>query len=145
MCFSCRPLAESTATSPGTRWLLQVQLSKCHPQIPTNSLNSRNSGFVPSCRCQGWLWDSVCPAHFLTFVRKRKDQLLETACSLFKCPSGKFIRPDEADTRLCEALRGKPGRRNWIGGTRLKETGGIHPVNKKCQMAGFYYQTNGVL
>lgn len=34
VCFSSRPLAESTATSPGSGWLLQVQLSKCHHQIP---------------------------------------------------------------------------------------------------------------
>lgn len=66
--------------------------------------------------------------------------LLETARALFRCPSGKFIRPDEADTRLREAFRGKPGKRNWIGGTTLKETGEVHPIKKRCQIAGFYYR-----
>lgn len=84
----------------------------------------------------------VCPAASLTFVRRRKDLLLETACSLFRCPSGKFIRPDKADIRLCEAFRGKAGKRNWIGDTTLKETGLIHPINKRCQNTGFYYLTN---
>lgn len=146
VCFSSRPLAESTATSPGAGWLLQVQLSKCHHQIPTSSLNWRNPGFVLLLQVPGIPQGScVCPAPFLTFVRRRKDPLLETAYSLFRCPSGKFIRPDEADTRLCEAFRGKPGKRNWIGGITLKETGGILPINKRCQIAAFYYLTNGLL
>lgn len=53
VCISSRPLAESIATSPGTGWLLQVQLSKCRPQIPINSFDPRNSGFVTIAQVLG--------------------------------------------------------------------------------------------
>lgn len=72
----------------------------------------------------------------------RREQLLETACSLFRCPSGKFSHLMRQTTMVGDAFRGKPGRDNWTAHTTPKETGGIHPTNKcvSCWMSEFNYQ-----